>query len=85
MRRRERKGGRKEEGEEGRMGEEGEGGGGNRERETSAVSMRISTQTGCPGCGSLPSRDLFSSLDTCLSSTMDRLNWEGRERERQIK
>ena len=42
---------------------------------TSAVSISISTHTGRPGSGNLPSSDLFSSLETCLSSTIDRLNW----------
>ena len=42
---------------------------------TSAVSTSISTHTGRPGSGILPSSDLFSSLETCLSSTIDRLNW----------
>ena len=42
---------------------------------TSAVSISISTHTGRPGSGILPSSDLFSSLETCLSSTIDRLNW----------
>ena len=44
---------------------------------TSAVSISISTDTGWPGSGSLPSRDRFSSLETCLSSGIDRLNLFG--------